>query len=113
MTLKELMAAVYQHPESLMFADVISAIDSEFDFTPSAFVNGELHNTETENQGSCKVLCFAHKAGMSEGHTLALFGEHYRDVLADPNGTGHANIRQFMARGWMGVSFAKPPLKKK
>jgi len=113
MTLQELMAALYQHPETLMFSEVIAAIDSEFDFTPSAFTNGSLHNQETENQGSCKILCFAHKANLSEGHTLALFAEHYRDVIADPNGTTHQNIRQFMTRGWMGVSFAKKPLKKK
>jgi hypothetical protein len=113
MTLQELMAALYQHPETLIFAEVIETIDSEFDFTPSAFVNGELQNSETQNQGSCKVLCFAHKSGLAEGITLKLFAEHYRAVLADPEGDAHQNIRQFMSHGWKKVSFHKPPLKKK
>jgi hypothetical protein len=113
MTLNDLLAAVYSDSKTLAFADVLSAIDAEFDFTPSAFVNGELKNSETENQGSCKVLCFAHKAGLSEGHAVRLFAEHYRDVLADPKGDSHQNIRQFMKHGWHKVSFEKKPLQKK
>lgn len=113
MTLQELLGTLYQQPEKLNFEDVLKAIDAEFEFTPSAFANGDLHNSQTENQGSCKVFAFAHKAGLSEGHTLKLFAEHYRDVLADPDGSSHQNIRQFMQRVWMGVSFATPPLKKK
>lgn len=113
MTLNELMAALYQQPDSLTFSEVLSVIDSEFDFTPSAFSNGTLRNAETENQGSCKVLSFAHQAGLSPAHTLALFAEHYREVLASPNSDSHQNIRQFMANGWVGVNFAKKPLAKK
>ena len=113
MTLQELMATLHGHPDDLKFADVLETIDAEFEFTPCAFVNGDVHNTADENQGSCKVLCFAHKAGLAEGVALKLFAEHYRSVLADPKGTDHANIRQFMKRGWMGVSFNGSPLKKK
>lgn len=113
MTLQQLMAALHGNPDELMFADVIAAIDAEFEFTPTAFVNGDLHNSALENQGSCKVLCFAHKAGLAEGVALKLFAEHYRAVLAEPKGTDHQNIRQFMKRGWMGVSFDGAPLKKK
>lgn len=113
MTLKELLAALYQHPETLKFDDVLAAIDSEFEFTATAFVNGDVHNGAHENQGSAKVLAFAHKSGLAEGIALKLFAEHYRDVLADPEGSSHQNIREFMRRGWMGVSFAQPPLKKK
>jgi hypothetical protein len=113
MTLNDLLAAVYADSQTLEFTDVLAAIDAEFEFTPSAFVNGELQNGEHENQGSCKVLCFAHKAGLSEGHALRLFAEHYRDVKADPNGSSHQNIRQFMKHGWHKVSFEKKPLQKK
>ena len=113
MTLQELMAAVYQQPETLVFSEVIAVIDAEFHFTASAFTNGAVQNQATENQGSCKVLSFAHQASLSVPHTLALFAEHYRDVAADPNGMSHQNMRQFMANGWKGVSFAKKALVKK
>lgn len=113
MTLKELLAAVYEAPETLVFQDVLAAIESEFEFTPSAFSNGSIVNSAEQNQGSCKVLSFAHKSNLSQPHTLALFAEHYRSVLADPTGTDHQNIRQFMATGWKGVSFAKVALVKK
>lgn len=113
MTLQELMAALHGNPDTLMFDDVLLAIDAEFDFTPCAFTNGELHNSALENQGSCKVFCFAHKAGLAEGIALRLFAEHYRAVLANPEAYDHQNIRQFMKRGWKGISFNGSPLKKK
>lgn len=113
MTLQDLMAALYGNPESLKFDEVLATIDSEFEFTPCAFTNGDLSNSVQENQGSCKVLSFAHKAGLAEGVALKLFAEHYRDVLENPEGNNHQNIRQFMKRGWMGVSFNGSPLKKK
>lgn len=112
-SLQTLLAAVYDQPDRLIFSEVLAAIDSEFDFTATAFTNGDLRNSALENQGSCRVLSFAHQAGLSEIHTLSLFAEHYRSVLADPQGDNHANIRQFMQRGWRGVSFAQAPLVKR
>jgi hypothetical protein len=42
---------------------------------------------------------------------LACFGSYYRkDVLENPNGTDHQNIRNFMNRGWEGISFEKEAL---
>lgn len=113
MTLNDLLAALHSTENELVFADVLATIDAEFDFTPSAFVNGNLQNSAEENQGSCKVFSFAHQAGLNEELTLKLFAEHYQDVLADSEGTGHQNIRQFMQHGWAKVSFAQSPLKKK
>lgn len=107
MTLKELLAAVHTNPESLVFDEVLQAIESEFEFTPSAFTNGKVHSQANENQGSCKVFAFAHQAGLSKGLTLALFAEHYAEVLQNINGTSHQNIRSFMKSGWKGVSFEK------
>jgi len=112
-SLQQLLGAVYERPESLIFSQVLDAIATEFDFSPSAFTNGELKNSAEQNQGSCQVLSFAHQAGLSQTHTLSLFAEHYRAVLADPTGTNHANIRQFIERGWRGVSFAQTPLTKR
>ncbi len=113
MTLQELMSALYQSPETLEFRAVIETIDAEFDYTPSAFMNGNTSNIASENQGSGKVFSFARQAGLSEAHTLMLFAEHYRDVLANPDATNHQNIREFITNGWTGVSFAKPALKKR
>ena len=36
---------------------------------------------------------------------LQLWGEYYREVLADPEGSSHQNIRNFMKTGWEGVPF--------
>ncbi|MFQ3229101.1 HopJ type III effector protein [Reinekea sp.] len=105
MTLKELLATLHTDPKALVFAEVIAAIESEFEFTPSAFTNGKTHSQASENQGSCKIFAFSHQAGLSESHTLKLFAEHYAEVLANVNGTSHQNIRAFMKSGWKGVSF--------
>jgi hypothetical protein len=56
-------------------------------------------------------LAFAKLQGFSVEQTLACFGRYYReDVLGNPEGDDHQNIRQFMANGWDGVSFAVTPL---
>ena len=57
--LQTLLAAVYDQPDRLVFTEVLAAIDTEFDFTATAFSNGELRNSALENQGSCRVLSFA------------------------------------------------------
>ncbi len=46
--------------------------------------------------------------------TLLLFSEFYReDVLKNPEGTDHQNIRNFMKFGWEGIVFEGEALKKK
>ncbi|MFC3903514.1 HopJ type III effector protein [Acinetobacter marinus] len=87
------------------FADVIRLIDMHYQHTPTAFQNGEQHNTAEQNQGSAKVLSFAKLNGLDQAQTLRLFAEHYQSVLATPEGTDHQNIRQFMVNGWDGVKF--------
>jgi len=48
---------------------------------------------------------------LTNEQTLALFGRYYReDVLGNPNGNDHANIRNFMQTGAQGVRFEKFPL---
>jgi len=51
------------------------------------------------------VLSYAAIAGFDKETTLKLFGQYYRDVLANPTGTDHANIRNFMKTGWEGCPF--------
>ena len=36
---------------------------------------------------------------------LQLWGQYYREVLEDPEGDSHQNIRNFMKYGWEGVPF--------
>src|SRR3546814_18418029 len=49
---------------------------------------------------------------LSEAETLACFGCFYReDVLKNPDGTDHQNIRNFMRCGWGGVAFGERPLR--
>jgi hypothetical protein len=38
--------------------------------------------------------------------TLACFGAYYfEEVLGDPEGTNHQNIRNFIKTGWLGIQF--------
>lgn len=102
------------NPESLVFADVIAFIDEHYNFTPTPFKNGEVMNEAGQNNGSCKVLSFAKMNNLSLEETLYLFAEYYRnDVLQNPEGENHQNIRNFMKYGWEGVLFESKALVKK
>lgn len=93
-------------PESIDFKEVIALIDSLYSFTPTAFRNGNYHNEAGQNNGSCKLFSFANMHGLSQAQTLACFGDYYRkDVLENPNGMDHQNIRNFMQFGWSGIEF--------
>ena len=92
------------------FAAVLAHIDARYDFTPTAFDNGQaphaVQNAVGQNSGSCKVFSFAQLEGLGAAQTLSLFAEHYRAVLATPQAQDHANIRNFMQQGWAGIRFA-------
>ena len=101
-------------PEKIIFKDVIAYIDENYDFTPTKFTNGNTINEVNQNNGSCKVFSFAQLKNLSKEQTLSLFGEFYReDVLNNPDGTDHQNIRNFIEFGWDGISFDGEALKKK
>ena len=101
-------------PETIIFKEVIAYIDENYDFTPTKFTNGNTTNEANQNNGSCKVFSFAQLKNLSKEQTLWLFGEFYReDVLNNPDGTDHQNIRNFMKFGWEGISFDGEALKKK
>ncbi|WP_294243594.1 HopJ type III effector protein [uncultured Chryseobacterium sp.] len=100
--------------ETLCFSDVIAYIDAHYDFTPAKFTNGDTVNEENQNNGSCKIFSFARLNNLSEEETLSLFGDFYReDVLKNPEGTDHQNIRNFMKSGWEGIAFEKEALQEK
>ncbi|PVZ15990.1 MULTISPECIES: HopJ type III effector protein [unclassified Pseudomonas] len=95
------------------FADTLAFIAQGYDYTPTAFDNGPVHNAAGQNEGSCKTLGLARLEGFSDEQALLAFGEHYRSVLATPEGSDHGNIRALIAGGQAGVSFESEPLKRK
>jgi hypothetical protein len=90
---------------SLSFVDVLEFIENNYHHQPTGFKNGDAYNEATQNQGSAKVFAFAQINGINAEDTLFLFAEHYRAVLANPDGLDHQNIRQFIANGWDGIKF--------
>lgn len=91
--------------QSIPFSEVIQFIETYYNHQPTAFKNGDAYNEATQNQGSAKVFAFAQLNNLTAADTLYLFAEHYQSVLANPDGTDHQNIRQFMAHGWQGLVF--------
>ncbi|WP_313579015.1 HopJ type III effector protein [Chishuiella sp.] len=97
----------------LQFSEVLQYIEDNYNYTASAFTNGNQENVQDQNQGSAKVFAFAQLNNLSQEDTLKLFAEHYKSVLENPEGTDHNNIRQFMQNGWDGVKFENTVLIKK
>ncbi|WP_299731293.1 HopJ type III effector protein [uncultured Endozoicomonas sp.] len=111
MSLNQLLEQIRNQPDQVEFQTVITVIADHYDYTPTCFTNGTQMNEAGTNEGSCKILSFGQLNQLSSEETLACFGSFYRDeVLNDPAGTSHGNIRAFMETGWSGVSFDHPPL---
>lgn len=109
-----LLEKIKQAPETITFPEVIAHIDAHYDFTPTRFTNGTAVNEAGQNNGSCKIFSFAKLRGLTQDQTLALFGDYYRvDVLGNPDGTDHQNIRNFILQGWEGIRFEGEALKEK
>lgn len=114
MTTEQYIKKLKTNPDTIEFSEIMDVIESEYDFQPSAFKNGDVENSDSENLGSCKILSFAQLHNLSVAETLACFGAYYReDVLQHPDNDDHANIRSFMQHGWAGVEFRDVALIKK
>lgn len=95
-----------ENPKSITFQETINVIEENYDFVPTAFKNGNQHNNTGENNGSCKIFSFAKLQNLSKETTLACFGSYYfEDVLKNPDGNDHQNIRNFIQNGWGGIQF--------
>ena len=95
---------------AVSFDETIAVITENYHYQATEFSNGlnghALINKAGTNEGSCKIFAFAKIHQLDQRQTLNLFGDYYRlDVLNDPQGTGHQNIRNFMKYGWEGISF--------
>ena len=110
LTLPEYIAALSEPSRVITFEDTLSVIDAHYNFTPTAFKNGEVENPAGENSGSCKVFGFAKLHGLGAAQTLEMFAQHYTNVKNEPTGTAHANIRAFMKTGFEGLAFSAKPL---
>lgn len=106
MKIEQFLEQLNQDPKSIAFADTIATIEANYDFTPTAFQNGNTHNAAGTNSGSCKLFAFAKAQNLTQEQTLTCFGAYYfHEVLAEPEGTSHQNIRNFMVSGWDGIQF--------
>ncbi|MFI8479934.1 HopJ type III effector protein [Pseudomonas sp. NPDC078700] len=92
------------------FSETLDFIANHYAYQPSAFNNGGVENAAGQNEGSCKTLGFALLEQLSNEEALLCFGEHYRSVLATPEGSDHANIRALIAHGLSAVKFAQQPI---
>ncbi|CAM2841799.1 HopJ type III effector protein [Flavobacterium frigoris] len=106
MTLDLFLTKLTNTPKEISFSETIAVIEENYNFSPTAFENGLQHNAAGENSGSCKLFAFAEMQKFSEPATLSCFGAYYyEEVLGDPEGTNHQNIRNFMKTGWDGIAF--------
>ena len=110
MTVQTLLSQLQTSPETVEFNDVMDTIAANYNYTPTRFTNGigenQAVNEAGTNEGSCKIFAFAQLNNLNVEQTLACFGSYYRhDVLKNPQGTDHGNIRNFMVYGWPGISF--------
>lgn len=105
MTVQQFKTKLKSNPKSIQFAETMQVIKDNYNFTPTAFTNGNIKNEAGENSGSCKLFAFALHQQLTKEETLFCFGEHYQNVLEDENGTSHQNIRNFMKIGFEGLSF--------
>jgi hypothetical protein len=110
MTELDLIQQINDKPKSIEFNAIMEFISQNYTYKPVTFTNGvgvaAVINQAGTNEGSCKIFALGKLLGLNELATLACFGSYYRsDVLANPAGDDHANIRTFMKYGWDGIQF--------
>jgi hypothetical protein len=111
MTIAEFIIKLKNDVEPVSFQETIAVIDTNYQFTPTAFSNGNQINKVGENNGSCKIFAFAKLNQLDQLQTLSCFGNYYfEEVLKNVEGMDHQNIRNFMEYGWDGIRFEKDAL---
>lgn len=114
MNLSTFLEKLQEQPEQIQFTDTMQVIEANYTYTATLFKNGDTSNEAGTNEGSCKIFAFAKLNFLEPESTLACFGDYYRkDVLKNPDGDDHQNIRQFMLHGWDGIEFDGDALKAK
>jgi hypothetical protein len=118
MKLDKVIEQIKENPEIIEFQDIMTMIDEHYIYTASDFSNGpdqeRIFNKAGENEGSCKIFSFAQLHQLNMTQTLNCFGRYYReDVVKNPEGSDHANIRTFDKYGWSHITFDSDALKRK
>ncbi len=104
--LNNLLNKIGNTPEKVTFNEVMQIISEQYLYQPTSFTNGGQLNDAFTNEASCKIFSFAKIHNLTESQTLSCFGDYYRkDVLENPTGTDHTNIRNFIKTGWSGIEF--------
>jgi HopJ type III effector protein len=104
--LADFISQLNVNTEHVSFEQVMQIISENYHYSPATFRNGDLLNEAGTNEGSCKIFYFAMLNKLTEQQTLACFGRFYReDVINNPAGNDHGNIRNFMLHGWSKVEF--------
>lgn len=89
--------------QQVTLQQTLDFIDKHYNYFAVPFTVGEVVNKANENVGTAKILSFALMTRMNEEQTLRLFGEVYRQL--SPQGSDHANLRNFAKYGWSKVTF--------
>ena len=111
MSISEFINKLKSDAKSISFQETIAVINANYSFIPTAFSNGNQLNKVNENNGSCTIFAFAKLNQLDKLQTLSCFGSYYfEDVLQNPEGTDHQNIRNFMEYGWDGIHFENEAL---
>ena len=91
---------------TISFQLTMDVVEELFEVNEVAFSVGDVASEPGQNMGSAKIFSFAKMNELEKGTCLQLFGDYYRkDVLENPDGTDHANIRAFIKGGWEAVKF--------
>jgi len=105
-TLADFISQLSTDVEKVSFEQVMRVISENYRYTAATFTNGDLLNEAGTNEGSCKIFYFAQLNKLTEQQTLACFGRFYRDdVMNNPQGNDHSNIRNFIQSGWQAIQF--------
>jgi len=83
----------------------IAGIRSMYDVPPQAFSVGGHENSPGENEGSLAIFGFAKMHNLHNNQVFSMFCEAGDEVLANPEGTDHPNIRAFIGDNFDGVRF--------
>ncbi|PKI16529.1 HopJ type III effector protein [Colwellia sp. 12G3] len=105
-TLANFITKLDTSADEISFEQVMQVISENYSYVPATFANGDLLNEAGTNEGSCKIFYFAQLNKLTEQQTLACFGRFYRDdVINNPQGNDHGNIRNFIQSGWQAIKF--------
>ena len=105
-SLADFLSQLDTSAETVSFEQVMQVISDNYNYVPATFSNGDLLNEVGTNEGSCKIFYFAKLNKLTQQQTLACFGHFYRDdVVNNPHGNDHGNIRNFIQSGWDKVDF--------